>query len=136
MVNSALAFSNCYPAKDALQILKSDTSPGVFGLFYQVLGYNVVSIFAKSGFFFASIFKQPLGCLCTFALKLASQFSISGSQVIDVATREHFPVTINSNGLYADGDGDFQPQFDWDKNLSTDIKPKTDDKGHRLYDAG
>ncbi len=39
-------------------------------------------------------------------------------------------------GLYADGDGDFQPQFNWDEKLPSDAKPKTDDNGHRLYDAG
>lgn len=38
-------------------------------------------------------------------------------------------------GLYADGDGDFQPKFEWDKTL-TDVEPKEDDNGHRLYDAG
>ena len=38
-------------------------------------------------------------------------------------------------GIYSDGDGDFRPKF----NFSIDsevVKPKSDDKGNRLYDAG
>jgi hypothetical protein len=38
--------------------------------------------------------------------------------------------------LYSDGDGDFRPKFDWEKELPDDIKPVEDANGDRLYDAG
>jgi hypothetical protein len=38
--------------------------------------------------------------------------------------------------IYSDGDGDFRPEFDWDKSLKSDAKPIVDNKGNRLYDAG
>ena len=39
-------------------------------------------------------------------------------------------------GIYADGDGDFRPKFEWDDNLPCDAKPVRDDNGDRFYDAG
>jgi len=38
--------------------------------------------------------------------------------------------------LYADGDGDFRPKFEWDESLSSDAKPTRDKNGDVLYDAG
>ena len=38
--------------------------------------------------------------------------------------------------LYADGDGDFRPKFKWNIALRSDAKPKNDQGGNRLYDAG
>ena len=38
--------------------------------------------------------------------------------------------------LYADGDGDFRPKFKWSPALSSEVKPKRDHGGNRLYDAG
>jgi hypothetical protein len=38
--------------------------------------------------------------------------------------------------FYADGDGDFRPKFEWDKELSSDAKPVSDTQGDRMYDAG
>jgi hypothetical protein len=37
--------------------------------------------------------------------------------------------------IYADGDGDFHPKFEWDESLPTDVKPITDVNGDRFYDA-
>lgn len=39
-------------------------------------------------------------------------------------------------GIFADGDGDFQPKFQWDKELPSEAKPARDDNGDRMYDAG
>lgn len=36
----------------------------------------------------------------------------------------------------SDGDGDFNPQFEWDDSLSSDAKPVKDKNGDRWYDAG
>ncbi len=41
--------------------------------------------------------------------------------------------------FYADGDGDFRPKFEWNKELlspSSEVRPVSDEKGDRLYDAG
>lgn len=38
-------------------------------------------------------------------------------------------------GLYADGDGDFRPKFEWDKSLPSDAVAVKDINGDRLYDA-
>ena len=38
--------------------------------------------------------------------------------------------------IYADGDGDFRPKFKWNTALRSDAKPKNDQDGNRLYDAG
>jgi len=38
-------------------------------------------------------------------------------------------------GIYSDGDGDFRPKFKFSIDTAV-VKPKTDDKGNRLYDAG
>lgn len=38
--------------------------------------------------------------------------------------------------LYADGDGDFRPKFQWKGTLSAEAKPVKDDGGNRTYDAG
>lgn len=38
-------------------------------------------------------------------------------------------------GIYSDGDGDFRPKFNFSMDTAV-VKPKTDDKGNRLYDAG
>ena len=37
--------------------------------------------------------------------------------------------------LYADGDGDFRPEFVWDESLPQHANPIKDNKGHRTYDA-
>jgi hypothetical protein len=45
-------------------------------------------------------------------------------------------------GLYADGDGDFRPKFEWVGENITNIKkedlpePVAENNGNRLYDAG
>ena len=38
--------------------------------------------------------------------------------------------------LYADGDGDFRPKFEWSEALQSDAKPIHENDGNRLYDAG
>jgi hypothetical protein len=38
--------------------------------------------------------------------------------------------------LFADGDGDFRPEFDWDANLKADATPVEERGGNRTYDAG
>jgi len=38
--------------------------------------------------------------------------------------------------VFADGDGDFHPTFEWDDVLSDDVAPATEHDGNRLYDAG
>ena len=38
--------------------------------------------------------------------------------------------------LYSDGDGDFRPKFEWDRNLSADAETIEDCGDHRLYDTG
>jgi hypothetical protein len=38
--------------------------------------------------------------------------------------------------LYADGDGDFRPKFEWDASLPEVAKPVEDNGGDRFYDAG
>ena len=39
-------------------------------------------------------------------------------------------------GIYADGDGDFNPRFKWDESLPSDATPTSDSNGDRIYDAG
>jgi hypothetical protein len=39
-------------------------------------------------------------------------------------------------GMYADGDGDFRPKFEWDIDIEPNAKPVKDNHGDRLYDAG
>ena len=43
---------------------------------------------------------------------------------------------FKSGSFYADGDGDFRPKFEWDKELPSDGKPINDVQGDRIYDAG
>lgn len=38
--------------------------------------------------------------------------------------------------FYADGDGDFRPKFEWDKELDSSAKPAKESNGDRYYDAG
>lgn len=38
--------------------------------------------------------------------------------------------------FYADGDGDFRPKFEWDKELSSDAKPVRNNSGDAMFDAG
>jgi hypothetical protein len=38
--------------------------------------------------------------------------------------------------LYADGDGDFRPNFEWDETLPSDATPIQNENGDHLYDAG
>ena len=38
--------------------------------------------------------------------------------------------------IYADGDGDFRPKFEWDDSLPSDARPSTEHSGNRVYDAG
>lgn len=39
--------------------------------------------------------------------------------------------------IYADGDGDFRPVFEWsDDLLAEPVKPVRDQDGNRIYDAG
>lgn len=38
--------------------------------------------------------------------------------------------------LYADGDGDFHPHFDWDISLHSNVSPVRDKNGNVLFDAG
>jgi len=38
--------------------------------------------------------------------------------------------------LYADGDGDFRPKFEWDATLPKEAKPTEEHNGDRVYDAG
>lgn len=39
-------------------------------------------------------------------------------------------------GIYADGDGDFRPNFIWSNELSSDVLPVKTDRGTVIYDAG
>jgi hypothetical protein len=38
--------------------------------------------------------------------------------------------------IFSDGDGDFRPKFEWDNDLSDEVKPIIDEDGDRTYDAG
>jgi hypothetical protein len=38
--------------------------------------------------------------------------------------------------FYSDGDGDFRPKFEWDKELTVEIDGILDANGNRSYDAG
>ena len=38
--------------------------------------------------------------------------------------------------MYSDGDGDFQPKFEFDESLPSEIKPIKNENGNRTYDAG
>jgi len=38
--------------------------------------------------------------------------------------------------IFADGDGDFHPKFNWNKSLKSDVKPIRDKDGNVLFDAG
>lgn len=38
--------------------------------------------------------------------------------------------------LFADGDGDFRPKFEWEKNVPCHAAPVYDVNGDRTYDAG
>jgi len=38
--------------------------------------------------------------------------------------------------FYSDGDGDFRPKFEWDKDLPVEINGMLDANGNRTYDAG
>ena len=38
--------------------------------------------------------------------------------------------------FYADGDGDFHPEFKWDKDLPCEAKHVKEHDGDRTYDAG
>lgn len=38
--------------------------------------------------------------------------------------------------IYSDGDGDFRPKFEWEKNLPSVAKEIQDDDGNKLFDAG
>jgi hypothetical protein len=38
-------------------------------------------------------------------------------------------------GIYSDGDGDFRPKFNFSIEAEV-VKPKSDNSGNRLYDAG
>jgi len=38
--------------------------------------------------------------------------------------------------IYADGDGDFHPYFDWDLSLTSNAEPVRDRNGDVLFDAG
>jgi len=39
-------------------------------------------------------------------------------------------------GFYADGDGDFQPKFEWQESLPSDAEPFRMPNGTIYYDAG
>lgn len=39
-------------------------------------------------------------------------------------------------GIFADGDGDFHPEFQWDKGLPSEAEPARGVNGDRMYDAG
>jgi len=39
-------------------------------------------------------------------------------------------------GMYADGDGDYHPKFEWDIDIDSDANPVRDEDGNKLYDAG
>ncbi len=38
--------------------------------------------------------------------------------------------------FYSDGDGDFNPKFEWDSNLPVEILGASDTDGDRFFDAG
>lgn len=38
--------------------------------------------------------------------------------------------------IYSDGDGDFNPKFEWEKSLDSDESPVRDKDGDVLFDAG
>ncbi len=39
-------------------------------------------------------------------------------------------------GIFADGDGNFRPKFEWASTLPSKAEPVRDDNGNRLYDTG
>jgi len=38
--------------------------------------------------------------------------------------------------IYADGDGDFHPKFEWSEDLDSSAEPVKEHDGDRFYDAG
>lgn len=97
MVNSPLAFLNPYPVTDALEVFDGDTASGAFSLFNNLFGDAVIYVSLESGFLALTFFQKAFSRFRAFSLELSSEACISGSDVVEFATRERLSITGGSN---------------------------------------
>lgn len=126
MLSSPLAFSNPYPLAYAFEVFKCNAARGALSLLNEFPRDRVVNVVSKAGFFSTPLFKQAFSGLSAFSLKLASKLGMSGSEGIDVATRESFAIAIGSDVGYSKIDAQviFRFAFWWFRNFNADIEPE------------
>ena len=95
--SSLAATVNRYPQSDSLQIFKGYASEGVFCLLNNPLGDHMVNCCGESVFFFASFLEQTLGRFRFFALKSASDLSVSASHSVKFLSNPFLAIAVRGH---------------------------------------
>jgi len=96
MVGAPLSLSNRYPITDALQIFKSDTAPGAFGLRNQPFADHMVHVCGEPRFLVSPLLQEPLRRLGALLLKPCPQLRVTLPQAVDLSTRVCFAIGVGS----------------------------------------
>jgi len=92
-----LALANRGPVPDALEVLKSNTAMGVFGLCNNPPAEYMVGMASKTCLFTAAFIEKSLGCLRAIRLKLLTQFGMALSQAVHLTARVGLTVGVSGD---------------------------------------
>jgi hypothetical protein len=97
MQRSSLRLANRYPITNALKVFQGNRFSLCLGLCYNAFADDVVGVARKATLFTRQFFEPPLGRLGLLLLEFTSKASMSMSDMIDVATRAGFALSIGSD---------------------------------------
>lgn len=92
---------NCYPFADALEVLKSNTTTGVFGSQYKFFGDTVIFLFGKATFFFTPFFEQAFSRLRALSLQFAAQTGVPFADAVDLLAGIIVSIAVGGNVIHA-----------------------------------
>jgi hypothetical protein len=126
VLSSPLAFSNSYPLADASEVFEGNTGRGAFAFLNEILRDDVVDVVSETRFLSLAFPQQAFSRLCVFGLQSACKFTMSVSQIIDVAAGEAFAVAVGRNIDNAQVDTEIVFRFTFGRlrYVNADVKPE------------
>ena len=97
MMDATLSLANRYPVADTLEILKSDTAPGAFGLRDQSLANRMVDVRGETGFLVTALLQESFGGLGAFGLQPLPEFCMTLPQAVDLTAGIAVAIGVGSD---------------------------------------
>jgi hypothetical protein len=95
-VSCSLRAPNSYPVTDTLEVLKSNSSSGVFGLLHDLLADPMVFDDTKPGLLARNFLESSFCTSCTTRLKSLTMTSITLTNSLNPVSRMELSIGINS----------------------------------------